>query len=144
MSSCDWEILELRVLIFNRGAKAKTSGNFWGQPLWQFFNVSVDLKSLGINGFKGSKSYCDFKTPFSALVKLKKIPFSFMREVIEPNMLNFGNLQSAQSKKVSFTAAKLYVQHRDEGELISNVTGIGILLEGVTVITASQTNGGYY
>ena len=118
---------------FSGEKKNKGNGNFSGQASWEFFNISLDLASNGIGNFQSSGNVCNFKAVFSQLVKLKKIPFGFLNEKIQKNQLNIGNLQAAERNKLTLIAAKLYVHSRNQSDSISNITGAGVLLEGVKV-----------
>ena len=141
---CNWELFELRVAIFHRGEKNKTNGNFTGDLLWEFFNVSVDLQSLGISNFQRLGNYCNFRDVFRELVKLQTIPFGFANERIKNDRLNFGNLQAGEKNQRTFKAAKLYVHRRDRSDINSEIMGDGVLLEGVTVLFTAVYNGIHY
>ncbi len=135
---CNWELFELRVAIFLRGQKHKPTGNFTGQILLEFFNVMPDLGTIGIGDFQGSGDDCNFKSVFSQMVELNAMPFSFLKEKIRPDRLNFGNLQAAERNGITYRAAKLYVHRRDQSDLSSLTTGIGMLLENVTIIFTAK------
>lgn len=137
--SCDWEIFELRVLIYLRGAKVPVTGNFIGQNQWEFFNVQVDASSLGVPNFQGSGGNCNFTAVFSQLAKLKKIPFNFGVDVKRTGGLGFDNLESAYRQKLPLKAAKLFVHRRGLPDTVSSMVLPGILLENVTVDFASKT-----
>ncbi len=141
---CNWELYELRMVIFIRGEKNKSTGNFSGEVYWEFLNVRVDLRSLGLGDFQGSGDACNFKTVFSELVKLKIIPFSFANERLEKGKPNFDNLRAGQSSNSTLRAAKLYVHRRDQSDHSSDTTGVGVLLEGVKVAIALKSDKGYY
>jgi hypothetical protein len=131
--NCNWELYELRVAVFLRGEKNNSNGNFSGQASWEFFNISLDLRSHGIGNFQSSDNVCNFKAVFSQLVNLKKIPFGFVNDRIKSDRLNISNLQSAERNKLTLRAAKLYVHSRKQSDHTSNITGVGVLLEGVKV-----------
>ena len=141
---CNWELYELRMEIFIRGEKNKSTGNFSGEVYWEFLNITVDLRSLGLGDFQGSGEACNFKTAFSELVKLKMIPFSFARERLEKGKPNFDNLRAGQMSNSTHRAAKLYVHRRDQSDHSSDTTGVGVLLEGVKVVIALKSDKGYY
>jgi hypothetical protein len=136
---CNWELYELRVVIYLRGTKIPITGNFLGETQWEFFNVSVNLSSLGIAGFQGNGLSCNFKSVFSQLANLRKLPFGFTSERIRSNRLNFGNLEEAYKKGLTLGAAKLYVHRRDLSDFVSSAVGPGILLEIVTLDSATKT-----
>jgi hypothetical protein len=141
---CNWELFELRVAIFFRGTKIKNTGNFTGEVFWEFFNVSVDLLSLGISNFQRIGNYCNFRDVFTELVRLKWIPFGFSKEIISSDRLNFGNLQAGEQNELTYKAAKLYVHRRDQNDLYSEIMGDGVLLEGVKVAFTYISNGNHY
>jgi hypothetical protein len=132
------------MVIFIRGEKNTSTGNFSGEVYWKFFNVRVDLRSLGLGDFQGSGEACNFKTVFSELAKLKIIPFSFASERLEKGRPDFGNLQGGQLSNSTLRAAKLYVHRRDQSDHSSDTTGVGVLLESVKVATALKSEKGYY
>lgn len=136
---CNWELYELRVLIFSRGTKIPLFGNFVGKTEWEFFNVMLDLPSLGIAGFQGSGLACNFQSVFSQLANMKKLPFGFTSEVFRQDKLNFGNLEAAFKTKTTLRSAKLYVHRRDTSDSITSATGPGVLLETVTIDYAART-----
>ncbi len=144
-NKCNWELFELRLAIFQRGLKVSTTGNFLGETSWEFFNVWVDLKSLGIGGFQATSNVsCNFETVFRNLIKQKKIRFGFLTQNIAANKLNFDNLQSAERNKLTLKAAKLYVIERRYGDFTGNVIGVGVLLENVTVSKTKAEKTGYF
>lgn len=106
--------------------------------LWEFFNVMPDLSALGIGDFQGSGNDCNFKSVFGKMVELNAMPFSFPKERIKPDRLNFSNLEAAERNGKTFRAAKLYVHRRDQSDLSSLTTGIGMLLENVTIILTAK------
>lgn len=145
MGICNWELFELRVAMYLRGEKIAKSGNFLGVPSWEFFNVQVDLKSLGIAGFQSAgANNCNFKTVFNDLIKRKKIPFGYPLNAAGANRLNFDNLRSADRNSLPVKAAKLYVHERDLDDYTSSVIGVGILLENVRVSNTKADAIGYF
>lgn len=141
---CNWELFELRVVVFMRGERNRQNGNFSGQILWEFHNVTIDLRSLGLADFKGSGEYCNFKTVFTELVKAQMIPFSFGGEKFRSDRLNFGNLQAAERNGRKFTAAKLYVHRRNQPSEASLESGEGVLLGTVSVDFTAIAKGSHY
>ena len=123
---------------------SRNTGNFTGEVLWEFFNVSVDLQSLAISNFQRVGNYCNFRDVFRELVKLKWIPFGFTNEIIRSDRLNFGNLQAGERNNLTFRAAKLYVHRRDQSDILSELMGDGVLLEGVKVAFSYINNGNHY
>jgi len=125
--------------------KISKTGNFIGETSWEFFNVWVDLNSMGIGGFEAtSNDSCNFETVFRNLIKQKKIRFGFLSQNIAANKLNFDNLQSAERNNLTLKAAKLYVIDRRDGDFIGNVVGVGVLLENVTVSNTKAEKTGYF
>lgn len=142
---CNWELFELRVTVFVRGQKDQTSGNFSGQVGWEFLNVVIDPRQLGLGGFVATdKNECNFKAVFDGLAKKKTIPFSIAAQRVAGNQLNFGNLQAAQRNALTLRAAKLYVHKRDGSTWAGDPTRVGVLLEGVKVLFALTSSSGYY
>jgi hypothetical protein len=128
--TCNWELFELRVVIYRPPVPPKVGpGDIW----FEFFNVSVDLGTLGMGDFQGSNDQCNFRYVFSQLAGLKTIPFRFSEEKIRSDRLNFGNLQAAERNKLKFSAAKLYVHRRDQTDQTSLSTGVGVLLRTISV-----------
>lgn len=140
---CNWELFELRVVIFMRGEGNKQTGNFTGQILFEFHNVTVDLKALGIADFKGSGDFCNFRNVFTEMVKTQMIPFGFGKQGQRSDRLQFGNLQAAEKNGVKFTAAKLYVHRRDQPEEINLEVGEGVLLGTVSVDFTAVNQGNH-
>jgi len=141
---CNWELFELRVVIFMRGERSKQGGNFTGQVLWEFKNVSVDLKSLGIADFKGSGDFCNFRNVFTEMVKTQMIPFSFGKQQPQSDRLQFENLQAAERNSRKFPAAKLYVHRRNASDQVSLDAGEGVLLGTVSVDLTAVSQGIHY
>jgi len=135
--SCNWELYELRLRVWIKAEKLRGRGfSGLGMMLW---NVMLDhQKSLGIPEFKpDSKGNCNFKAVFDQLIKLKKISFNCPSS--SENQGPFGRLQGAKQKNELLPAAFLFLHRRDQSDLASETTGIGILLEGVSVpFTDSQ------
>lgn len=115
-----------------------TTGNFTGQIAMEYFNVWPEARLSGIGGFHGIGDKCNFEAVFRGFAALLMIPFSFSSERIATNRLNFANLEAARKNRVKFGAAKLYVHRRDKSDLTSSAEGIGVLLEGVTVVVADR------
>ncbi len=144
-NKCNWELFELRLAIFQRGLKISTTGNFIGEASWEFFNVWVDVKSLGIGDFQAtSNDSCNFEIVFRNLIKQKKIRCGFLTQNIAANKLNFDNLRAAEHNKLTLRAAKLYVIERRYGDYTGNVMGAGVLLENVTVSNTKAEKNGYF
>lgn len=116
---CNWELFELRVVVFMRGERNRQNGNFSGQIL-------------------------NFKTVFTELVKAQMIPFSFGGEKFRSDRLNFGNLQAAERNGRKFTAAKLYVHRRNQPSEASLESGEGVLLGTVSVDFTAIAQGSHY
>jgi len=129
--SCNWELYELRVRVWTK-AKNYPGRGYRGMGM-MFWNVRLaHQQALGIPAFKpDSKGNCNFKTVFDQLVRLKKIPFSCPTS--SENQAPFGRLQGASRDKELLSAAVLFLHRRDESDLVSETTGIGVLLEGVNV-----------
>ncbi len=134
--ACNWELYELRVLIFHRGKKNPVIM----EANWEFGNVSIDFRHLGIPGFSGNGLNCNFKTVFSRLANMKQIPFFFNSEIPSAKKYNFDNLVAAYKNNVTLGVAKLYVHRRDSFDLVTSVTGPAILLETVTVEYAVKSS----
>jgi hypothetical protein len=122
--SCNWELFEFRVVVFHPRHPTM---------FMRFWNVYPDLSSLGIGDFQGSNDSCNFKSVFSELASLKTIPFSFRKIINGINGNPFNIAQSCERNKLTLRAAKLYVHRRDESDLSSLTTGIGVLLDRVTI-----------
>lgn len=141
---CNWELYELKLIVWVKGKKVLTRG-FIGNGL-TFYSVTLDFHTLGINGFKGSNNHCDFKSVFNELARLKFIPFMIGKggpQYYNP-MSHFGRLQTAEKNNETLPAAMLYVHTRTQGDAASQTTGLGVLLEGVTVgFTAAGESGAY-
>lgn len=131
---CNWELFEMRVIVWpNEGNVSE--GLF-------FVDVYPDLRSLGIADFKGQNDFCDFRSVFSQLVKLKAIPFT-CKQKTNPGG-SFARIQSAESKNELLLGAKLYVHRRDQSEFVTIESGIGVMLDDVKVAFTSAHNGNYY
>lgn len=116
-----------------------------GETSWEFFNVWVDLKSVGIGDFQATSNVsCNFEAVFRNLIKQRKVRFGFLTQNIAANKLNFDNLQSAERNKATLRAAKLYVIERRYGDYTGNVVGVGVLLENVTVSNTRAEKTGYF
>lgn len=141
---CNWELYEFRVRVFYKlGDKSiPRHGSRYVGVGSQFFDVFPDLKTLGIGNFQGSNNNCDFKSVFNQLIKLKMIPFNCPQGSNTGN--HFSRIQIAERDKEHLPAAKLYVHKRNDSELSSETTGIGIWMEGVDVVFTSASNGAYY
>ncbi len=122
--SCNWELFELRVAVFHPRHP---------EMFMRFWNVYPDLSPLGIGDFQGFNDICNFKSIFSELVTLKTIPFSFRKIINGINGNPFNIAQECERNKLTLRAAKLYVHRRDQSDLSSLTTGIGVLLDRVTV-----------
>jgi hypothetical protein len=130
--SCNWELFELRLRVWIKANKYPQRGYFGnGMMLW---DVRLEHQfNLGIPAFKpDSKGNCNFKSVFTALAGIKKIPFTCPAS--NENRSPFGRLQVAQRNKEVLPAAFLFLHRRDQSDISSETTGIGILLEGVTVL----------
>ena len=133
--TCNWELYELRVVIYRPSPGGKDPGDIW----YEFFNVSVDLRSFGMSDFQGSNNQCNFRDVFGQLAALRTIPFSFPKERIASNRLNFSNLQAAERNKAGYNIAKLYVHRRDQDDRTSLLHGVGVILERVYVDFTAPT-----
>jgi hypothetical protein len=132
--SCNWDLFEFRVVVLHP--------NHSVMPM-RFWNVYPDLSSLGISDFQGSNDSCNFKSVFSELAKWKTIPFGFRKIINGIHGNPFNMAQEAERKKLTLNAAKLYVHRRNQSDLSSLTTGIGVLLDSVTIpYTATVPN--YY
>ncbi len=129
--SCNWELYELRIRVWIKAEKYPHRGYF-GHGM-MFWNVRLThFDTLSIPEFKpDSKGFCNFKTVFDRLIKLKAIPFECPSS--SDNQGPFGRLQTAHRNKEAFSAAVLFLHRRDQSDLASETTGIGVLLEGVSV-----------
>ena len=81
---CNWELFELRVVIYGHFNASQPLKDIW----WQFFNVSVDLKTLSMSDFQGVGNTCNFRQIFSQLAGLKLIPFGFPKETFRSDRFN--------------------------------------------------------
>jgi hypothetical protein len=132
--SCNWDLYELRVVVFHPHHDVMAM---------RFWKVYPDLGSLGINDFQGSNDSCNFKSVFSELATLKTIPFSFRKITLGIYGNPFNIAQVCEQNKVTLRAAKLYVHRRNQSDISSLTTGIGVLLDRVTIpYTAAVPN--YY
>ena len=142
--ACNWELYELRVIVFTNTVEAGSRGLAGQGP--KFFAVTLDLLTLGISDFKGSGSYCDFPSVFNQLIQRKAIPFACRQKENEGN--HFGRVQVAQRNAEFLPGAKLYVQFRTginpNNQQPEKFTEPGVLLMGVTVKSAMFKNNGYY
>ncbi len=128
--SCNWELYELRVRVWIKADKYPGRGYLGSGML--FWDVKLShFDTLAIPEFKSdSKGFCNFKTVFDRLAKLKTIPFDCPGS---QNQNPFGRLQGASRDKEVLPAAFLFLHRRDQSDVASETTGIGVLLEGVTV-----------
>ena len=137
--SCNWELFEFRVIVMFK--LAAQSGSRYVGLGGLFWEVKPDIATLGIGDFQGSNDFCDFKTVFSQLSKLKMIPF------VCPQQANTGNafsrVQVAEKDKEHLPAAKLFVHRRDEEDIVSDMRGPTVWLQGVDV-GFTAVNGGFY
>ena len=137
---CNWELFELRVVVFTNGVRASGRG-FAGQGA-TFEAIYLNLRTLGISDFRGSNNSCDFQSVFNELIKLKTLPFNFTQNGDVSNY--FGKIESAQRNKEKFPAAKLYVHRHDQSGEHSKSAGVGVLLEDVQVDFTNINNGRYH
>ncbi|MDQ4123869.1 MAG: hypothetical protein M3209_20715 [Acidobacteriota bacterium] len=131
--ACNWELFELRV-VFYLPRYPQVFSSFW--------NVSLDHKTLSIADFQGSNGYCNFKSVFAQLARLKTIPFTFKNTPVgqphNPGGDPFLTATALERNKRLFAAAKLYVHRRDQSDLTSLTIGTGVMLKRVTIpFTAS-------
>lgn len=141
---CNWELYELKLIVWVKGTKAPTRG-FAGLGV-TFYSVTLDFHTLGISGFQGNNNHCDFKSVFGELKRMKFIPFMIGKggpAHYDP-MSHFGRLQTAEKNKEKLPAAMLYVHMRRQEDMTSQTTGLGVLLEGVTVGFTATSQGGAY
>ena len=149
---CNWEMYELRLMVWTT-AKKSPAGRFTrGQVGVQFDSVGLDLATLSMQSVtpKDSTDACSFKAIFDQLAKLKTIPFGFSRKIIKTDRFyldpptHFMRLQTAEQKNEVLPAAVLYVHKRGQSDHTSITTGIGVLLEDVTVTFTSSDQNSYY
>ena len=136
---CNWELFELRVIVWPNDAKPPNVPI--GQGLF-FIGVYLDLRTLGIADFEGRNDYCNFKTVFSHLIQLKALPFT-CKQKTNPGP-EFGRVQAPERNNELLIGAQLYVHRRDQSEIASITTGIGVMLDDVNVAFTSVNNGIYY
>lgn len=139
--SCNWELLELRVVIWTKAIKSPFRG-YAGQGV-MFYGVFPDIQSLGIGSFQGQNNSCNFRQVFSELVKLKKIPFNCSKND-KYNQSSFLRIQTAERNNELLPGAKLYVHRRDQSDLASKTTGKGIVLDNVKISLTTATQKSYY
>jgi hypothetical protein len=141
---CNWELFELRVIVFTNAVEAGSRGLAGQGP--KFFSVTLDLLTLGIGNFKGSGLDCDFKSVFDQLIKQKAIKFNCRQAENEGG--HFGRVQAAERNKEMLPGAKLYVHVRgglnSQNVYPEKFTEPGVLLKGVTIRSAVVNNGSYY
>jgi len=139
--SCNWELLELRVVIWTKAIKSPFRG-YAGQGV-MFYGVFPDIQSLGIGGFQGQNNSCNFRQVFSELVKLKTIPFSCSKND-KYNQNSFLIIQTAERNNELLPGAKLYVHRRNQSDLASKTTGEGIVLDNVKISLTAAAQQSYY
>ncbi|MEZ5584665.1 MAG: hypothetical protein R3F37_19550 [Candidatus Competibacteraceae bacterium] len=139
--SCNWELLELRVVIWTKAIKSPFRG-YAGQGV-MFYGVFPDIQSLGIGSFQGQNNSCNFRQVFSELVKLKKIPFNCSKND-KYNQSSFLRIQTAEHNNELLPGAKLYVHRRNQSDLASKTTGEGIVLDNVKISLTTAAQKSYY
>jgi hypothetical protein len=138
--SCNWELFEFRALIMlTLAAKSGTHYLGLGALFWE---VIPDLRTFGISDFQGSNDYCDFKSVFDQLAKLKRIHFRCPQKSNTGHQ--FGRIQAAERDKEHLPIAKLFVHRRDDDNGASDLKGATIWLQGVDVLFTVIDKDNYY
>jgi hypothetical protein len=146
---CNWELFELILVVYPKAQKLH-SGRIVGEG-WQFDNVTLELRSLGIADFHGVKHTCNFADVFGQLAKRKLIKASFpgqvklsyedalhnLRTTTRDQRSTFQLLQKAEKDQKKLTAANLYVARRDEPKYTTRSVLLAeaqLWMEGVRVL----------
>lgn len=136
---CNWELFEMRVIVWPSDVKSP-QGQI-GQGLF-FVDVYPDLRSFGIPDFQGHNDQCNFSSVFSQLIKFKALHFSCRQKNNQGG--EFARVQKAEQDNETLLGAQLYVHRRDRSEMDTIMTGIGMMLDDVTVAFTSAHNGIYH
>jgi hypothetical protein len=139
MSSCNWELFELRMIVYID--KPRSPAEFSGEGMF-FLNVYPDLRSLGIADFKGQNDICDFRSVFSQLIELKTIPFTCRQK--DNSSTVYARMQAAEQSSENLLGSRLYVHRRDRSEFVSIESGIAVVMDDVKVGFTANNNGNYY
>jgi hypothetical protein len=144
MPGCNWELYELRVIVFTNAAEGGSRGLVGAGP--KFFSVTLDIPKLGIGEFKGSGLDCNFTVVFNELIKRKALAFACRQKDNDGN--HFSRVQAAQRNKENLPGAKLYVHLRGgispKNIYPEKITELGVLLLGVTVKTSVLNKDVFY
>jgi hypothetical protein len=146
--ACNWELFELRLRVWLT-SRTTSTGKFQGLNGLEFFNVTVDLRDLGLKDFEGSGHVCNFAYVFGELAKLKIIPVSFSSKAVKTDtshydpMPSFGVMQQLEKSGKTVPAALLYVHRRNGSEVTSLEAGTGLWMNGVKVMLTSNAQDYY-
>jgi hypothetical protein len=120
------------VIVFTTAIEGGVRGLVGRGP--KFFEVKLELAMLGLGEFEGSGTECNFKTVFNGIIKRQALAFTCHQKDNEGN--HFGRVQAAQRNNETLPGAKLYVNVRrsdNSGNILPEVTGLGVLFTGVTI-----------